>query len=204
MASEVDICNLALSLLGDPATVASLAPPEGSAQAEYCSTFYPVARDALFELHDWGFATRSMQPARLSENRLGGQYAYARPSNLIRIIWLREKTLCMDESATPLSFVAESDEEGNNIILTDAVDPVLKYTYLVTDPNRFTTLFKMALSWHLASMLAGPILKGEAGAAQGRRCQEMMHAYLSQARVSDANQKRVNPQYLSPWIRARG
>ena len=47
MASAVDICNLALSHLGDTATVASLDPPEGSAQAEHCARFYPVARDAL-------------------------------------------------------------------------------------------------------------------------------------------------------------
>ena len=57
MASEVDICNLALSHLGDTATIASLDPPEGSAQAEHCARFYPIARDSLLEMHAWGFAT---------------------------------------------------------------------------------------------------------------------------------------------------
>ena len=33
MASEVDICNLALAHLGDAATVSSINPPEGSIQA---------------------------------------------------------------------------------------------------------------------------------------------------------------------------
>lgn len=51
MASEVDICNLALARLGDNATVASIDPPEGSAQAEHCARFYAIARDSLLEMH---------------------------------------------------------------------------------------------------------------------------------------------------------
>ncbi|NBQ76422.1 MAG: hypothetical protein EBU14_13895, partial [Acetobacteraceae bacterium] len=58
MASEVDICNLALANLGDTATVASINPPEGSAQSEHCSRFYPIARDTLLEMHNWNFSTR--------------------------------------------------------------------------------------------------------------------------------------------------
>ena len=45
MATEVDICNLALAHLGDDATIASIKPPEGSAQAEKSARFYPIARD---------------------------------------------------------------------------------------------------------------------------------------------------------------
>jgi hypothetical protein len=58
MATEVDICNLALGHLGDNATVASLTPPEGSAQAEHAARFYPISRDTLLESHAWNFATR--------------------------------------------------------------------------------------------------------------------------------------------------
>ena len=58
MASEVEICNLALAHLGDEATVASIDPPEGSAQAEHCQRFYPVSRNSLLEMHDWAFATK--------------------------------------------------------------------------------------------------------------------------------------------------
>ena len=45
MATEVDICNIALAHLGDDATIASLSPPEGSAQAEKAARFYPIARN---------------------------------------------------------------------------------------------------------------------------------------------------------------
>ena len=43
MATEVDICNLALAHLGDDATIATIKPPEGSAQAEKAARFYPIA-----------------------------------------------------------------------------------------------------------------------------------------------------------------
>ena len=76
MASEVDICNLALSHLGDNATVASIDPPEGSAQAEHCSRFYPIARDTLLEMHNWNFSTRR---AVLAQR---GQQGEARASQL--------------------------------------------------------------------------------------------------------------------------
>ena len=36
-----------LGHIGDAATVSSINPPEGSAQAEHCARFYPIARDAL-------------------------------------------------------------------------------------------------------------------------------------------------------------
>ena len=58
MSSEIDICNLALARLGDDATVASIDPPEGSAQAEQCARFYSIARDTMLEMHDWRFATK--------------------------------------------------------------------------------------------------------------------------------------------------
>lgn len=58
MPSAVTICNLALAHLGDSATVSSIDPPEGSAQAEHCARFYPVALGLLLEAHPWNFATK--------------------------------------------------------------------------------------------------------------------------------------------------
>ena len=46
MFSVVEICNLALSHLGDRATVVSIDPPEGSAQAEHCKTYWPLCDEA--------------------------------------------------------------------------------------------------------------------------------------------------------------
>ena len=58
MATEVDICNMALSFLGDRATVTSINPPEGSAQAEHCARFYPMALNEMLAQARWSFATK--------------------------------------------------------------------------------------------------------------------------------------------------
>ena len=86
MASDVDIANLMLSHIGDDATVSELDPPEGSAQAEHCATFYPIARDSLLEMHNWNFATRriALAPVTLPTGA-GWLYAYAAPANFIQV-----------------------------------------------------------------------------------------------------------------------
>ena len=56
MASETDICNLALARLGDAALVSSISPPDGSAQAGHCAAFYPMVRDYLLERYAWSFS----------------------------------------------------------------------------------------------------------------------------------------------------
>ena len=77
MASDVGICNLALSRLGDAATVSSIDPPEGSTQADLCATFYPMARDSLLEMHAWAFATRRVDLSLLTAETDAWVYAYA-------------------------------------------------------------------------------------------------------------------------------
>lgn len=205
MSSEVDICNLALAHLGDEATVASINPPEGSVQAEYCARFYPFARNSLLEMHTWGFATRIKKLAQLTTARQGWSFSYARPSGTIKIISV-VPDYAGDEAhadhAQPFS--CESDDTGADIILTDQPDAMARYICLVTDTTKFSPLFVQALAWHLASMLAGPILKGEVGAAESKRCVNAMQAYLSQAMVSDANQRKTKPTHTPDWVRARG
>ena len=86
MASEVDICNLALGHLGDAATVSSLNPPEGSAQAEHCARFYPIARDSLLELHAWNFSTTRVALASLGSDWPEWQYCYACPTDAVNLL----------------------------------------------------------------------------------------------------------------------
>lgn len=216
MASEVDICNLALSHLGDTATVASLDPPEGSVQAEHCARFYPIARDSLLELHPWGFATRRIQLAQLGTGWPEWDYSYAQPADALNIIavlppdatddysqGLSNVPLAAGGSYVPKAFSCEIDSNGADVIYSDQEDAVLRYTALVSDTTKFSPLFVMTLSWHLASMLAGPIIKGDAGAAEAKRCASMMQAFLGQATESDAGQRRITPQHSVTWMNGR-
>ena len=165
MASEVDVCNLALSYLGDEATVASINPPEGSVQAEYCARFYPFARDSLLELHTWGFATKCAQLAAMGISRPEWRFAYAQPADAIKIVAVLPHDAAIIEAGIDNAqpFSCEIDDTGADIIPTNQVNAVARYISLVRDTTKFSPLFVQALAWHLASMLAGPLLKGRCG-----------------------------------------
>lgn len=226
MASEVDICNLALGHLGDNATVASIDPPEGSAQAEHCQRFYPIARDTLLELHNWNFATRRAQLAQVICPWPEWKYAYAQPANTINVLAVMPPQANNDYSENaysgtgfgtttwdrrppaagmyvPQPFSCETDAAGNDVIYTNQENAVLRYTVRVEDPTQFSPLFVQCLSWHLASMLAGPVVKGDAGAAEAKRCAAMMSAWLGKAMESDANQRKSNAEHIVNWMAGR-
>ena len=222
MASEVDICNLALGHIGDAATVSSINPPEGSAQAEHCSRFYPVARDALLELHSWGFATKRVNLASLGSAWPEWQYCYAVPNDALNLLavlpplatddysegitWMYSQTgaaLAAGGIYQPQPFNYETLDDGTLVIYTNQENAMLRYTAYVTDTTVFSPLFVSTLSWYLASMLAGPVIKGEAGAAEAKRCMAQAQLMLGKATVSDSNQRRTTIAQNTPWMTGR-
>lgn len=201
MSSEVDICNLALAHLGDNATVASIDPPEGSAQAEHCARFYAIARDSLLEMHAWKFATRRVQLAKLTVPSWDWYFAYAEPTGALKLLGVLSATASNDDETQP--YDAESDANGAAIILTNQEDASLRFVARVTDTTKFSPLFVDALAWLLASYLAGPVLKGDAGAAMAKSCLQSFLLAFSNAKVSDANQRKVRPEHTPDWIAGR-
>lgn len=201
MASEVDICNLALARLGDNATVASIDPPEGSAQAEHCARFYAVARDSLLEMHAWKFATRRVLLAQLATDTWGWAFAYAEPTGVLKLLAVLPASASND--AETQDFEPESDATGAAIILTNQESASLRFVARVTDTTKFSPLFVDALAWLLASYLAGPVLKGDAGAKAAKSCYQSFLVAFSLAKTSDANQRKVRPDHSPAWIAGR-
>lgn len=222
MSSVISICNLALSHLGDSATVSSIDPPEGSAQAEHCARFYPIARDSLIQMHHWNFACRRIALALVTNPYTQWTYAYALPSECLAVLEVISPDASDDYSThvqpsdspfyppvvaageyVPQPYTIESDSLGNMVLYTNQENALLRYQARVADPEKFDPLFVLALSWHLASMIAGPLLKGDQGAAEGKRCIQMMTAYLAQARMSDSSQRNIRPEHIVPWTSGR-
>lgn len=204
MASAVDICNLALSHLGDEATVTSISPPEGSAQAEHCAMFYPIARDEMLANdYEWNFATKRVSLASVSNPSTTYAFAYAKPSDCIRAraVLLPEST---DDKATQ-DFVVETDTAGNEIILTNTETATLRYSFRVTNTAKFGPAFVTALSYLLASYLAGPVVKGKAAATIARGHLQMYGARLALAKAEDANARKTSSysSHRPAWISAR-
>ena len=220
MASEVDICNLALSRLGDSATISSINPPDQSAQAGYCKTFYPISRDIVLESHHWTFATRRSLPAQIASWAYSQwQYAYAAPAGMLNVIAVLDSNATDDFSQplvienqiqgstniglgnySPQPFSLESLDDGSDLILTNQNNALLRYTVGVTDTTKFSAMFVDALGWHLASSIAGPLLKGDAGAAAAKSCYQAFLLALGKAEVSDANNQRRNINQSVSWM----
>ena len=201
MSSVVDLCNLALSRLGDSATVASIDPPEGSAQADHCSRFYPIARDSLLEMHDWKFATRRAPLSELTVDSFNWAHAYAEPNGALRIISVLDATQSAEDESQP--YAAESGEDGAALIYTNLQNATARYVARVTDTTKFSPLFADALAWLLASHIAGPLIKGTAGQAAAKACYTNFNLVFSYAKVSDANQRKSDPTHTPGWIADR-
>lgn len=221
--SVLTIWNLALSHLGDDATVDS--PNEQSVVAELCRQFYATARDTTLELHPWNFATRRGPLALLTEQPFRAwAYAYAMPADALSVwqvgrdqvsvltdhtgaaLRLPETTFDVAASGEAEDFEIEVREDGTTIILSNVAEAFGRWTRRVEDSTKFSPSFRMALSYLLASQLAGPILKGDAGRAESRRLLQEFRAWLNTAGTSDANQHRavrVRQNHEPDWMRAR-
>lgn len=200
MASDVDIANLALARLGDSATVSNLSPPEGSAQAQHCARFYPIALDALLELHDWHFATRRKTLAAIEGDWEPWGYAYAPPADCIRVLSI---VPAGGADADVQPYEREVGPNGEAVILTDQEEASARYIARITDPTRFSPLFVDVFGWVLASHLAGPLLKGDAGIKMTQQCYSTALAMLARATTTDANQRKSGHEHTPEWIAGR-
>lgn len=198
MTSQVAIANLALSHLGNRARVASIAPPDGSVEADLCSTFFPLARDELLELGDWSFARKRETLAELPavDSELW-TYAYALPSDCLRPrrIISGSTTLAEEDSAV---FVVEGDT-----IFTDKQNARLVYTRYVTDVSRFPPSVVVAFSYLLAAHLAGPIIKNDAGAQAAVSLRKAAKEAAAVALKNDANGSKLPLQQYPSSLAAR-
>lgn len=231
MASEVTICNTALGYLGDTAEIASL--NEASTQAQLCKKFYAPARDALLEMAAWGFATTRAALAEIDGSwQKQWQHAYAMPNNVMNVLAVLPSDAPGDTEVnisswpgvngpvgaswplgyapvpgaivyTPQPYTIELGPDGTEIILTNQESALLRYTMSVTNTTLFSPLFTLALGRLLASMLAGPILKGDAGAAEATRQYKIFQVIEAQAEASDANQVYTKTEASVSWIAGR-
>lgn len=193
MSSSVDVCNMALSFLGDPAQVSAISPPDGSVQAARCARWYPMALDALLERHTWHFATKRVALSELSEDPPASWgFAYGEPTSCIKVlsVLLPDQT---DDGDTQ-DFVRELTSDGQRAIFTNAEDATCRYIQRVTDLTRFTPLAVQALARLLASYLAGSMIKGKEGRAEAKAHLEIFEKIdLPAATQSDSNARQFEP-----------
>lgn len=232
MASDIDICNLALARLGDEANVSSINPPDQSAQANYCARFYPMSLASILDDHNWGFATKTATLALVTNSNSLWDYCYEVPSDMNNIIAVFDYQAEGDvnyggnNSGTGINdlygqgsadsyinraashgnqqaFSLEADALGNNLLYTNQASALLKYAAFVTDASKFPPSFVDALAWKLASNLAGIIVKGDVGVSASIKCIQAYMAALKSAKESDTQNRKVFPAPAPAGIAAR-
>lgn len=186
MASVVDICNLALSHLGDNPIVQSIDPPDSTVQAKHCATFYPLALNATLEMYSWGFAKKRVQlNAETADGFSIWAYKYLLPEDYVRAVSLYPE--------------ADFEIEGREL-LTNQASAVLLYINHQVSPDDFTPLFVEVLSVKLAALLAGPIIKGLTGQKVAQALHQKADIALAHGSARDANaNKKTRTEHVAPW-----
>ena len=205
MGTVVDNCNVALGLLGDRANVTSIDPPEGSAQADHCARFYPLARDEALAAEDWTFAsTYDSLTEIVGDHPVWGR-TYALPADclIVREMRLADGTIVALDPHNP-QFEMATIASGTKVLLTNGDANAVRFTRRVNDPTKYSPGFTAALHYLLASYLAGPVIKGKAGVQTAQAMRVAYDGLRSQAAVTDANQNSVRQHHVPSAMRARG
>ena len=154
MASETEICQLALAHIGDQYDIASLT--ENSTEAEICNLVYEPTRDMMLRGHTWGFAKKYRTLVALDGEEPGiWEYMFTYPTDCLKIRYVNKAT--GKHLHNPVEFEVSLNDEDKKVILCDEAEPVIVYTKAVTNPGLFDSSFYMALSYAVASRIAIPL-----------------------------------------------
>ena len=216
MPSAVDICNLGLAHLGSDAQVASIDPPDGSAEAGHCARFWPIARTEVLDMGAWSFARTRTALTPVTNVSTAWAYAYVVPSDMLSALRVLKSLVVLDYGFlptygyVPADAVAVADERGGatfdiegSTLFTNEPDAVLLYTKDVIDLSRYSAACVVALGYLMASYLAGPLIKGTEGATAGAKFRQAAMAAIKAAQARDAANSFELADDIPASIRAR-
>lgn len=198
MASDVSICNLALSNIGKTNINDT---NERGAEAKACRQFYDHVRDTLLQLYPWRFAGKTAALAEVVNDKPGWRHAYKRPVDCIKVRWVRPEYSILDpHPQTQQSEISHPHDVEGQTIYCDLSPAFLRYTFRLTDPTRFSPLFAEAFSWHLATRICMPLTRDPKLRAD---CYQLAQATQALAEAADANEVRETSDIESELVEAR-
>lgn len=208
MASEIQICNLALSNIR-AGSINSL--NESSLQAQLCKLKYYILRDRCLREIPWQFNRKIRALSSVTTDIFNWSYSYSYPVDCLKIHRLvgnyEELPLGANDVVSRLldSRVRSPTDlrqqipyevfNYDNVKVIGSNQPELRIDFAakIEDPNLFSDDFIMALSYLLASELAIPVVGAELGRALRSDSLTMYKEYLGSAIATD-----MNDQYLTP------
>lgn len=184
MASKVQICNEALTALGENPI---LSLTDDTKSARLCNLKYADKRDYLLRRYFWNFATkRATLASDVATPEFEFSAQFTLPSDCIQFRGLYPNSLIYRI-------------ENNKILCNESV-LYIKYTYRVTDPNTMDATFREALSALLARELAIPLVDST---AKHGRMDELFEVKLSEAKFAGSIEDDLQAIEADDWLNAR-
>lgn len=201
MASETSIANLALIRVGATKQIANL-ETERSAEAIAIRTVFDQERDYVLRDFPWPFATAYVELALVDGSsttpvNYDWQYAYRYPSDCLFVRRIMGPNGRRDPNPPP--YRVGRDSQGR-LIYTNEADAEIEFTYSVTEPEEFDSMFVSMLAWKIASVIAPSLsrIKGMAETAM-----QMYEIDKSKAASRSLNEQQQEQPLESEFVRAR-
>jgi hypothetical protein len=226
MASDIDISNLALSLIGSDANISSLTG-DGTVESGHCARLLPRAKLELLDAHPWTFAKKRALLAELDTNPSDNwAYAYQLPSDCISPVRVLQGTdwgvsnwwwpptgtgacITADDLALSSERGAAAYEVEGTTLLTNEPEATLIYTADPVSYGLLSATFATTLANLLAAYLCGPLIKGAAGVDAASKLRMLVFGpngksgLAGRAAALDSNKSREPGRHVPDHIRAR-
>jgi hypothetical protein len=200
---EIDICCRALSLIGEKEITSLDVTVDTSRRAKLCDKYYAQARDRLLTGRAWGFAMRRrMLVSTAAAPPPSWLFSYVVPPYALKVVSVMPEGATND-NLDDYPFEVEQAPGGHRTVYSDVEDAEMRYVTQLTDATRYSETFAKALSYELASLLAGPFLKGREGARVAREMTAQAEFHSAQASDDDASQRMSRIDWEASWVDER-
>lgn len=147
MASQIEICNQALTKLG-ATRITSLSDP--SKQAKTLAAIYAFNRDLELAAHPWTFAlARAALPASTTVPAFGWGKAFPLPAGYLRMVEVGENYVMYQSDTHELFQI-----EGNAILCSEGSPLNIRFVQRVENAGLYSAPFAAALACRLAAEAA--------------------------------------------------
>lgn len=150
MASQTQVCNLALSFLG-AGTITAIT--DNTTAARVLSAEYDLTRDAELREHTWCFSIKRASLAALTDVPVSGPYStyYQLPSDCLKVLMAGDSwpgANLTDYRTSPVN--SDYLLEGGRILTNLPAPLSLRYIAQISDTGLFDSNFVIALAAKLA------------------------------------------------------
>lgn len=197
MADKVEICNMALDLIGHGGRLDSL--DVQTPEAEACKLHFQSTYETCIDFYNWSFTRRDevIDKSDLLTNvyALPYQHAYRLPEDVLRVLYLMDLDASSLKETQRLQLPDHiqfdlRNYNGQKILATDH-EPnfVIEYqAYVDMGTTRIPPTFTAGLTYLLASKLAPSLVRGTEGLTMGTRLYQLAMTELKRASDYDTQQ----------------